>query len=200
MSQKLSFSLVDLAISLMVIFILLFVSMLHNMGQTTQSTREQLISALKGQQIDVEAVAGDASAVKSIIPEDKLRFAHDKAILQPAGKEFLDSFIVSEAKAVCNSDIRGKIQSIQIIGYTNSLGNDEHNLKLSQERAFSVMMYALHNPHLSTEQKDCLFDLITINGRGERDLIRKPDGTEDFKASRRVEILYRIKSSLELHN
>lgn len=200
MSQKISFSLVDLAISLMVIFILLFVSVLHNMGQTAQSTREQLVRALKGQQIDVEVVPGDASAVKSIIPEDKLRFAHNKSLLQPAGKEFLDSFIVAEAQAVCDGKIRGKIQSIQIIGYTNSLGNDEHNLKLSQERAFSVMMYALHNPYLSADKKECLFDLITVNGRGERDLIRKPDGTEDFQASRRVEIIYRIKSSLELQN
>lgn len=198
MANKTSFSLVDLAISLMIIFILLFVSTMHNMGQTTESAREQLANALQGQKIEVATMEGDSAALKSVIPEDKLRFKHNAADLLPEGKEFLDSFIVKEAQAVCEGDIREKIQSIQIVGHTNSLGHDEHNLKLSQERAFAVMMYALHNPYLSNEQKDCLFDLITVNGRGERELILKEDGTEDKIKSRRVEIIYRVKSVEEL--
>lgn len=200
MANNTSFSLVDLAISLMVIFILLFVATIHNMGKSTETAREQLMNALQGQEIDYDSSSNDPFTVKSVIPDDKLQFMNNKADLLPAGKEFLDSFIVKEAQAVCHGTIKNKIQAIYIVGHANSIGTDEHNLKLSQERALSVMMYALNNKNLSEEERDCLFELISVNGRGKREPILNQDGTEDFKKSRRVEIVHRVKTAEELQH
>lgn len=198
MLNNTSFSLVDLAISLMVIFILLFIATIHNMGKTTETAREELMHALDGQNIDYYTSAADPFTVKSVIPDDKLQFMNNKADLLPAGKAFLDSFIVKEAQAVCHGPIKNKIQAIYIVGHANSIGTDEHNLKLSQERALSVMMYALNNESLTEAERDCLFELISVNGRGKREPILRPDGSEDFKKSRRVEIVHRVKSAEEL--
>ena len=200
MANNTSFSLVDLAISLMVIFILLFVATIHNMGKSTETAREQLMNALQGQEIDYDSSSNDPFIVKSVIPDDKLQFMNNKADLLPAGKEFLDSFIVKEAQAVCHGTIKNKIQAIYIVGHANSIGTDEHNLKLSQERALSVMMYALNNKNLSEEERDCLFDLISVNARGKREPILNQDGTEDFQKSRRVEIIHRVKTAEELQH
>ena len=195
-----SFSLVDLAISLMVIFILLFVATIHNMGKSTETAREQLMKALQGQNIGYEASSTDPFTVKSVIPDDKLQFMNNKAELLPAGKEFLDLFIVKEAQAVCHGAIKNKIQAIYVVGHANSIGTDEHNLKLSQERALAVMMYALNNKKLSEEERNCLFELISVNGRGKREPVLKQNGSEDLIKSRRVEIIHRVKTAEELQH
>ena len=216
MEDNTSFSLVDLSISLMVVFILLFVVTIHNIsksnetirGQLTKALKEiddnkasykeargKLIAALEEQQIDYDKSFDDPFVVKSIIPEDKLQFRHNEAELLPGGKDFLDSFIIKEAQAVCHGEIKDKIQAIYIIGHANSLGSDEHNLELSQKRALSVMMYALNNKNLSEEERDCLFDVLSVNGRGKREPLLRKDGTEDFRRSRRVEIIHRLKTA-----
>ena len=60
----------------------------------------------------------------------------------------------------------------------------------------SVLKYGLNNTKLTNSQRECLLDLSSINGRGERDLIpigSKP-GRENKSLSRRVEFKIRVKS------
>ncbi|WVH09990.1 MAG: Outer membrane protein A precursor [Fluviibacter phosphoraccumulans EoVTN8] len=60
-------------------------------------------------------------------------FAFNKADLKPEGKEALDN-VVNQAKAL-------KVEVIVAVGYTDRIGSDAYNLKLSQHRANSVKAY-----------------------------------------------------------
>lgn len=193
-----SYSLVDLAISLMVIFILLFIMMLNKTHQdyvkSTQKTRENLVTDLKTKNINAGIDRKDPLSVIFNIADDKIKFDKNKFYLLPAGEEFLNKFIPEFASTVCDKDMYNKIQSVQIIGHTDSDGSDEHNLELSQQRALSVMMYALGKISLEQQQRDCLLNLISVNGRGERELMFDENGIEDQDRSRRVEFKIRVKS------
>lgn len=193
-----SYSLVDLAISLMVIFILLFIMMLNKAHQdyvkSTQKTRENLVNDLQTKNINAGIDRKDPLSVIFNIADDKIKFDKNKFYLLPAGEEFLDKFIPEFASTVCDKGMYDKIQSVQIIGHTDSDGSDEHNLELSQQRALSVMMYALNKISLEEDQRDCLLNLISINGRGERELVFDENGIEDQDRSRRVEFKIRVKS------
>lgn len=60
-------------------------------------------------------------------------FAFDKAVLKPEGKQVLDD-LVSKLAGV-------NLEVIIAVGYTDRIGSDAYNLKLSQERAKSVKDY-----------------------------------------------------------
>ena len=62
-------------------------------------------------------------------------FAFDKASLTPAGRRVLDDLA---------AELRGQGDQwhpVRIVGYTDRLGSEEYNLKLSQRRADAVMNY-----------------------------------------------------------
>lgn len=192
------FSLVDLIISLMIIFILLFITAMNKVHQdyvkSTQKTRENLVSDLQTKKINAGTDNKDPLSVNFSVANDKIKFKKNKYFLLPEGEEFLNTFIPEFASTICDEQMYKKIQSVQIIGHTDSDASDEHNLELSQQRALSVMIYALNKTSLTEEQRDCLLNLISINGRGKRELIFNPDGTEDMDSSRRVEFKIRVKS------
>lgn len=60
-------------------------------------------------------------------------FAFNKADLKPEGKKALDN-VVDQAKAL-------KVEVIVAVGYTDRIGSDAYNVKLSQHRAHSVKAY-----------------------------------------------------------
>jgi len=62
-------------------------------------------------------------------------FAFNKADLKPEGKKALDN-VVEQAKAL-------KVEVIVAVGYTDRIGSDAYNLKLSQHRANSVKAYLI---------------------------------------------------------
>ena len=77
-----SYSLVDLAISLMVIFILLFIMMLNKTHQdyvkSTQKTRENLVTDLKTKNINAGIDRKDPLSVIFNIADDKIKFDKNK--------------------------------------------------------------------------------------------------------------------------
>ena len=75
---------------------------------------------------------GAPAGAKITLAADTL-FAFDKAILKPEGKAALDN-VVNQAKAL-------KVEVIVAVGYTDRIGSDAYNLKLSQQRANSVKAY-----------------------------------------------------------
>ena len=192
------FSLVDLTISLMIVFILLFIMAMNKLHQdyvkSTQKTRENLVSDLQTKKINAGTDNKDPLSVNFSLANDKIKFKKNRYFLLPEGEEFLNTFIPEFASTICDEEMYKKIQSVQIIGHTDSDASDEHNLELSQQRALSVMIYALNKTSLTEEQRDCLLNLISINGRGKRELIFNEDGTEDMDSSRRVEFKIRVKS------
>lgn len=184
----------------MVIFILLFILMLNKTHQdlvkSTAQTKSNLVASLKEKAIDAQLDETDPLSVIFNMAEDKIKFKYNDYQLPPESAAFLNAFIPEFAQTVCQGEMANKIQSVQIIGHTDSVADDEYNLQLSQQRALSVMKYIINHTDLKHTDKDCLFNLISINGRGERELLPKSSlpGKEDRAKSRRVEFRIRIKS------
>ena len=60
-------------------------------------------------------------------------FDFDKAIVKPEGKKLLDQ-VVAQSKTI-------NLETIIAVGYTDWIGSDAYNLKLSQRRAAAVKAY-----------------------------------------------------------
>ena len=75
---------------------------------------------------------GAPAGAKITLAADTL-FAFNKADLKPEGKAALDN-VVNQAKAL-------KVEVIVAVGYTDRIGSDAYNLKLSQRRAAAVKTY-----------------------------------------------------------
>ena len=98
---------------------------------------------------DGEAKGAPAGA-KITLAADTL-FAFNKADLKPEGKAALDN-VVNQAKAL-------KVEVIVAVGYTDRIGSDAYNLKLSQHRANSVKAYLV--------SKGIPADKIYTEGKGK---------------------------------
>ena len=110
--------------------------------------------------------------MKLTIPE-KILFDFNRFILKPEAKEALSVIgdIIRENKA----------GNIIVTGYTDNIGSDAYNLKLSLQRAQSVADYLIYCEKANPK-------LFEIEGKGKADPVT-PNSTEEGRAkNRRVEI------------
>jgi OOP family OmpA-OmpF porin len=103
---------------------------------------------------------------------DNLVFETGKAIIKPESLPFLD-----EVAQVMN-DARAKDWTLKIDGYTDNVGSEEFNKKLSVNRANAVKTY------LTTKGLDAT--RITATGFGESNPIAPNDTDEGRAKNRRV--------------
>lgn len=76
----------------------------------------------------------DKPALRVTIQAETL-FAFDKAVLRPEGKKTLDDEVVAKMKE------HPEVEVILVTGYTDRIGSDKYNQKLSEKRANSVKSY-----------------------------------------------------------
>lgn len=106
-------------------------------------------------------------------------FAFDKWQLTPAGDQALDA-LVAQIKSA------SQVENIMVTGYTDRIGSDAYNLKLSKKRANAVRDYLV--------AQGVPADAITTQGMGEADPVvackHPPAGTliACLAPNRRVEI------------
>lgn len=132
-----------------------------------------------------EAAARDAAAReswKTSIIEKPVRlegasFASGSSRLLPGAGEKLDE-VVNAARQF--PDIQ-----LQVMGYTDNVGNAEGNLRLSQDRADAVMAYLVG--------KGVSSDRITSKGFGADNPVADNATAEGRAKNRRVEIRYTVK-------
>jgi hypothetical protein len=157
-SDNLSHPLTDLAISLMVIFVLLLVIYLNNTSHAVASIRSQLLKDLSKklgsiQSLKVERDPKDPLSIVIIVPQDLLGFGLNDFRVPVKGKLFLKRVVPQIATIVCNPQFEDKIDSINVIGYTDSNGvhgmsknySNNFNLRLSQDRSMSVVEQSLES-------------------------------------------------------
>ena len=115
--------------------------------------------------------------IRNIVPQPKsidlvIQFDLDSAKLKPDSKPLLSS-LVEAMKNDRLADIKFKVE-----GHTDAQGSEQHNLKLSQSRADSVMAY------LTSQGVDK--ERLTGEGKGFSELLlpEKPKAAEN----RRVKI------------
>jgi outer membrane protein OmpA-like peptidoglycan-associated protein len=110
------------------------------------------------------------------LPSEVL-FAFDKATLLPsAEKQLLEA---AEALRVAKGDTQGI--KVVVVGHTDSVGSEEYNQKLSEERAAAVRDF------LVAHGQDP--NLITVRAMGKEQPNTSNDTAEGRANNRRVEIL-----------
>lgn len=135
-------------------------------GKNMDKQAQQIETALPG--ATVERVG---EGIKVVLNENTVNFNFDSAELTSTAKGNLDKI----AKVL----IDNPKTLITIYGYTDSVGKDEYNMKLSRSRANAVKSY------LGT--KGIGVKRITAQGMGEADPIASNDTKEGQAKNRRVE-------------
>ena len=153
----------------------------------------QVLTALKkalGSKINIDKNTGSLKLASNILFEvGKSTLKNEaKVELKKAFEEYIGALVE-------NKEIRPHLDKIIIEGHTDSDGGYMYNLKLSQNRALSVMEYLLS---LDFSKKYNIKPLMTASGRAYIDAIKK-NGVEDKEASRRIEIKFRLKNEDAMH-
>ena len=139
----------DLMTSVAIIFVLLFVVALQpgpvasvSADPTDSNARDILMSQFERLGLPIEKDPDDPQLLLLIMPESLLNFDFGRATLRPAAEDYLQKVIPQYASAFCGP-FRSLIESVTIEGHTDDVGEDRRNLRLSQERAFRVMVKAM---------------------------------------------------------
>ena len=100
-------------------------------------------------------------------------FDFDKAVLKPAALSELDRLA---------EHLRGiNIKMVHVVGYTDGIGTDAYNDKLSLRRADAVRDYLVNKGGVDPK-------LIDTEGRGKRDPVADNKTKEGRAKNRRVEV------------
>ena len=193
-------SITDLMTSLFVVFLLLLLVYInknyHDIHKASQNSKQALIYALSKIKINAFNDSKDPLAVIIPIRNDLLLFDKDKSDIKLSGELYLKGFIVKLLNVITQYNFQDDISSIEVDGFTDSDGDDEHNLRLSQDRSYSVLKYILQSGLLTKNNRDYLLGILSTNGQGERFLLppNSTPGLENKFLSRRVEFKIKLKS------
>lgn len=101
-------------------------------------------------------------------------FAFDKSMIRPEGVRDLEKFA---------RDLRGTTyEHINVYGYTDRIGSEAYNLKLSQQRADAVKAYLVDTASLEAGK-------VKADGRGEADPVTKPGECEGKRSPKVIACL-----------
>lgn len=144
--------------------------------------REQELARLQKVLGQIADTRRTAMGLIMTLGSKSIRFDFDKADLRPENRE-----VLSRIGGVLMT-LKG--YSIYVYGYTDDVGSQEYNLKLSERRAETVRDYLVHaglDPNI-----------ITTKGYGKTDPRVPGDTAKDRAINRRVEIGI-VDSSLNFH-
>jgi outer membrane protein OmpA-like peptidoglycan-associated protein len=120
------------------------------------------------------------------VPDTAINFEFGKSTLLPTAEIFLSETMPHYASLVCKPGEQ-EVEAFVIEGYTDDLGDDIRNLRLSQERSFAVLAKSLEVIREKLPWAyECFLQKATANGRGKQNLLRNDAGHPDRDKSRRV--------------
>ncbi|MDO4548365.1 MAG: OmpA family protein [Clostridia bacterium] len=156
--------------------------------------RANIISdlAAKLQQANIRATVDAQTG--SITLDASVLFDVGESELKPSGRNMLDSFLPVYLSVLMEGEYASSVSEIIIEGHTDTDGTYMNNLRLSQQRALSVMQYILDDSYtgITGGMKRRLRTIATANGRSFSNPIYSDDGSVDKTASRRVEFKFRL--------
>ena len=148
-----------------------------------------LLSELKtafssaGLSVNVDEISGEVTLDSAIL------FDFDKNEVSENGKEFLGKFAKAYSAVVLDEKYDGFVKAVLVEGHTDTNGEYDYNLKLSQERADNVMACCLSASDGDSEKLASLMEAV---GFSFNDPVYAADGTVDAQASRRVSFRFII--------
>lgn len=189
-SSVLTNGVVDLMTSLAVIFILLFAASIVQVDTGTTKPVPSRVTPVENETMeDIQTSTPESrgpNVLTITVPDAALRFDFGKSALLPLSEEFLVESIPQYVSTICGPEGQD-VEAFVIEGYTDDLGDDVHNLRLSQERSFAVLAKSLDivRDRLPWAY-ECFLQKAVANGRGRQDLLRNEIGYPDRNNSRRV--------------
>ncbi|MBS1133418.1 MAG: OmpA/MotB domain protein [Burkholderiaceae bacterium] len=138
-------------------------------SQRMENQRRQAEAATQGTGAQVEKTADNR--IRVVVP-DNISFDSGRADIKPGFRSMLDQF--------AQSLTQNPQTTVQIIGHTDSTGDDAFNQNLSRERALAARDY------LAT--RGVSMNRIAVDGRGEREPVAANDSEAGRARNRRVEI------------
>lgn len=194
----------DLMASILIIFILLFITrtvQANNMLMQKEeyienltSVKNKIIAKLKNEfekedmKIDIDPTNG---AIKI---DEKILFNSGEYRLKAEGKRYLKEFVpVYVGILLGDEEIKSEVSQIIIEGHTDDVGTYIFNMDLSQKRAYEVVQF-IYLEMDDFEHKEDLKKYITANGRSMMNpVMDKNTNTIDREKSRRVQFLFKLK-------
>ncbi len=157
--------------------------------------RSELIEALSDEFENSSLKVAVDEKTGAITMDSNILFEYNKSLLKEGGQDFLGKFIPRYLKILLSPKYKEYISEIVIEGHTDTDGNYLSNLELSQQRAYSVADYCTRSDttFLSEKEKEELEKVLSTVGKSFSEPVLKPDGSVDADASRRVEILFRLR-------
>lgn len=208
-------SISDLMSVLMMIFLFIAISYMHNVQQNQLNIKKVAV-AYQELQTDLyielwEEFKDDLPGWMAVIDRETLTikfeepevlFASGRAELSDKFKSILNDFFPRYILIISSDKYRNNIEEIRIEGHTSSewVGEaDEmesyfNNMLLSQNRTRSVLKHCLSLVE-DAEVLKWSKQYVSANGRSSSKLVRNTDGVEDSLKSRRVE--FRTKTNAE---
>lgn len=167
------------------------IDMMAKTQQKKESIFSQLETALNGAGIkaSINKTSGEVTIDSTVL------FATDSADVSTEGKKFLNKFMKVYTSVVFADENKEYISNILVAGHTDTQGDYESNLVLSQKRADNVKSYCLSSSSgLSSKYLNLLKPTMTAKGFSYDSPIYDKDGNIDMAASRRVSFVLSIKA------
>ena len=157
--------------------------------------RAELIEALRKEFDNSSLSIAVDENTGAITMDSNILFEYNKSTLKTGGKDFLGEFMPRYLKILLSPKYKRYISEIVIEGHTDTDGDYLSNLELSQQRAYSVADYCTkkNSDILTDREKEELEKVLSTVGKSFSEPIMGSDGKIDAAASRRVEILFRLR-------
>ena len=152
--------------------------------------RDEILDELRKAFEDAGLDAAINESTGEVVMDNNVLFAKDSYELGDEGRQYLDGVFSAYASVVLDDRYSPSLKEISFEGNTDSDGDSEYNMRLSELRAQAVMEYC--SGVLDDKQKDAFDGLATCRGYGESDLVYDERGNEDMDASRRVAIKFML--------
>lgn len=193
----------DLMAALLLMFALfLMVSILDNQLAAEEKDRmieemigvktriiEELVRAFKDSNLEME-VDPQTGAIRF---SGGVFFETDSSEISPQGRKYLEQFIPKYIGILLSPQFKDEIAQIIVEGHTDTQGGYLYNLRLSQNRALSVVQEIFKEDFPPFEHREELKKVITANGRSFSVPIVDDQGKIIPEKSRRVEFKFRLK-------
>ena len=142
-----------------------------------------------------KAIRADINEVTGVVLMDTgVLFDTDESELTEEGKQYLDEMFSAYASVIFEEVYFGKISGIVFEGHTDTNGEYEYNLELSQRRAEAALNYCLESAgdYLGDTQQAALHKMASAKGYSYTNPIFDENGQVDLEKSRRVAIKFYI--------
>jgi flagellar motor protein MotB len=150
---------------------------------------EELVLAFQDSDLEME-VDPQSGAIRF---SGGVFFELNSRAISTTGRNYLEQFIPQYIGILLSDQFRDEISQIIVEGHTDTRGGYLYNLKLSQERAFSVVEEVFQDEFPDFQYSDYLKSVITSNGRSYSIPVLDDKEEIDADKSRRVEFKFRLK-------